>query len=385
MNRPLYKHLKKRRHLPWAKITLICTVVLTVRLIFSSASSLKSSISSIADATFCAAVLGSELNLEPKSVRISNLFPADFAENRADNVRPSPDLHPPLPPGSLSVLSPEVEFEAEYDDSITSVSEIDANPAVAKITVAPSSAAGYDYADKVYIKNGTNFEIDVRSYLESEIEIDLSRAEVLIVHTHASEAFQSDGEDIYIPTDTERTEDKRYNVVRLGDELAEILKKRSIGVTHIREIFDYPSYTGSYTRTLEAIEKTLKENPKIQIVIDLHRDAMISSEGLIYRPISEVDSKNAAQIMLVMGTDEGGLKHPEWRKNLVLAVHLQKFVADRYETLMRPITLSKSRYNQHVTHGSMIIEVGASGNTLQEALYSTQLFGETLCDFLDNF
>lgn len=258
----------------------------------------------------------------------------------------------------------------------------DLDPNIRTVSIVPSTTAGYDYADGVYIKNGTNYEVDVSSFLEAVPEFD-GVPRILIVHTHASEAYYPEGDDLYEPTDTERTEDTDFNVVRVGDELAEALEAGGFEVTHIREIFDYPSYNGSYERTLEAIEDALDEEDGIQIVIDLHRDAIEGADGSTWRVVSEQeDGTLAAQSMLVVGTDEGGLKHPEWRKNLLLAVHLQKYIIDRYPTLMRPIALSPSRYNQHATSGSLILEVGTSGNTLDEALVSARLIGEAMGAFL---
>ena len=176
-----------------------------------------------------------------------------------------------------------------------------------------------------------------------------------------------------MPTDTERTDDKNYNVVRVGDELAGLIEERGYGVVHIRDIFDYPSYSGSYTRTLKAIEAVLEENPSIQIVIDIHRDAMVSASGATYRTIAEIDGRKAAQILIVVGTDEGGLKHPNWRENLTFAIHLQKRICKDHPLLARPINLRPERFNQHATGGSIILEFGTSSN-IQEALYSAQLF-----------
>lgn len=84
-----------------------------------------------------------------------------------------------------------------------------------------------------------------------------------------------------------------------------------------------------------------------------------------------------SQVMLLVGTNASGLYHPYWEENLRLAVYLQDAVNAAHPTLMRPITLVNERYNQHLTRGSLIIEVGSSGNTLQEAIRAVRLFGES--------
>lgn len=82
-----------------------------------------------------------------------------------------------------------------------------------------------------------------------------------------------------------------------------------------------------------------------------------------------------SQVMLLVGTNASGLYHPYWEENLRLAVYLQDAVNAAHPTLMRPITLVNERYNQHLTRGSLIIEVGSSGNTLQEAIRAVRCFG----------
>ncbi len=271
------------------------------------------------------------------------------------------------------------------DPSVTP-SAVDTDPSVHTVTVTADSSSWHANYDGVFVKNETNYELDIRSYLESELPESVRKApqHIIIIHTHSSEAFYPDGEDIYEPTDVQRTEDTNYNVVRLGDALADKLTERGFKVTHIREIFDYPSYTGSYTRALAALEAAIAENPDACSVIDIHRDAITSASGSIYRVVDDTPSGRAAQMMLVVGTDSSGLAHDNWRRNLTFAVHLQKYIVDEYPNLMRPIALSRSRYNQHLTEGSLIVEVGASGNTLREALLSIELFGEKLCDFFDD-
>lgn len=263
---------------------------------------------------------------------------------------------------------------------------VDIDPTIRTITIAPSSPGGYDYGSSVYIKNETSHSIDVDSYLNAKPVIDFAEDKpvVLIVHTHTSEAYYPDDEYSYVPTDVERTEDKNYNMVRIGDSLSALIEARGYSTLHIRDIFDYPSYPGSYTRTLAAIEKAIAENPSIRIVIDVHRDAMVAASGDVYRTVAEIDGEKAAQIMLVVGTNEGGLRHPEWKKNLTFAIHLQKQIADDYPLLMRPINLRKERFNQHATNRSLLVEMGTSGNTLGEALYSTELFAKSLCDLMDS-
>ncbi|MDO4741696.1 MAG: stage II sporulation protein P, partial [Eubacteriales bacterium] len=197
--------------------------------------------------------------------------------------------------------------------------------------------------------------------------------QVLIVHTHGSEAYTPDAVDRYEASDIYRTEDERYNVIRVGDELARELEKYGLTVHHDRNIYDYPSYTGSYTRSGEAVSAHLAAHPETAIVIDLHRDAL-GTDDIVYKTVATLEGESSSQLMFVVGTDESGLAHPGWEDNLALALRLQQAVVARYPTLARPILLVRERYNQHLTPGSLILEVGSSGNSLQEALSAVRLF-----------
>ena len=231
---------------------------------------------------------------------------------------------------------------------------------------------------KVQIDNDSGYEIDVSELLNSPLQFTVNKDEpcILIVHTHGSEAYTPDGDDIYVESDPYRTEDLNYNVVKVGDVLTEELESRGLKVLHDRTLHDYPSYNGSYSRSFDTIAKYLDTYPSIKIVIDLHRDALGSSD-VLYKVVADEEGVCASQVMLFVGTDASGLEHPNWRQNLSLAVYIQNAVSSKYPSLMRPLQLVKYRYNQHLTPGSMIIEVGSNGNTLQEALAAIRLFGHS--------
>ena len=227
------------------------------------------------------------------------------------------------------------------------------------------------------IKNATSYTVDVTELLSRGCPITLAAElpQILIIHTHSSEAYSPAGLDQYVASGTSRTLDPEYSVIRVGDELEKIFEGCGLNVIHDREIYDYPSYTGSYTRSGEAVEAYLQQYPTIKIVIDLHRDAL-GTDDVIYKVVADETGSCASQIMLLVGTDDSGLEHPEWQQNLRLALYLQNAVTSQYPTLMRPVQLVSARYNQHLCTGSMILEVGSSGNTLQEALAAIRLFGK---------
>ena len=187
----------------------------------------------------------------------------------------------------------------------------------------------------------------------------------------------------YTPTENERTTDTRYNVVRVGDELQKVLEENGVQAMHIRDIFDSPAYSGSYDRSLAAIEDALAANPTIKVVIDVHRDSILTDDGTAYKTSCTIDGEEMAQLMFVVGTDEGGLYHPDWQQNLNYVTGLQYQLNRAYPGLMRPVNLRTQRFNQHASPGSMLVEVGSSGNTMPEALAAIRLFGQTLADDLN--
>lgn len=236
-------------------------------------------------------------------------------------------------------------------------------------------------ADAIGLAGSSGYSPDVSALLlEHPLRLDFSRGapQVLILHTHASEAYTAEPGWEYVPSDTLRTEDTDYNVVRIGQEMADTLESLGVGVIHNTGIRDYPTYNGSYTRTLAVIEDYLAEYPSIQIVVDVHRDAAENADGSPVAVSCTADGQAAAQLMLVMGTDAGGLPHPDWQENLALAVRVQALLNRDYPGLCRPIDLRAERFNQHAAFGSLLVEVGASGNTLSEALVSARLFAGAL-------
>ncbi len=233
------------------------------------------------------------------------------------------------------------------------------------------------------IRNDTSFLLDLDALEASGVSIkDSEEPQVLIVHTHTSEAYTPDEEYSYVQDDNDRTLNEQFNVVAVGNRVEQLLKDAGISVIHDKTLNDYPSYSGSYSRMLEIIELYLAEYPSIRVVLDIHRDAVIYEDGSRFAASTVIDGKSAAQVMLVVGTNEGGLPHDGWEQNLAFALDIQSAADALYPGLMRPVNLRSSRFNQHVSPGALIVEVGASGNTLGEALYGAELFAKALMNTL---
>lgn len=239
-------------------------------------------------------------------------------------------------------------------------------------------------ADTVKFSNQSGYEFNLQSMLDNpkRITADSNEPVVLIYHTHATEAYTQSGTNTYTPSGEARTLDTNQNMVRVGEELCKVLESRGIKTIHLTDLNDYPSYNGSYGASLKNVKAALEQYPSVKMTIDIHRDAILNADGTPKKLTTDINGKTAAQMMLVMGTDASGLAFDDWEEHLGYAVTLQRELDATYPNLMRSINLRKQRFNLHLTSGSMLLEVGTSGNTLEEAIYSIQLFGDTLATYM---
>ncbi len=234
----------------------------------------------------------------------------------------------------------------------------------------------------VSINNSTNLTVNPENYLSAKPSFIKENFSVLIVHTHTTESYTPSEKYSYTPTDTDRTTDKKYNVVRVGDEIEKVLTAQGIKVYHDTTINDYPSYSGSYGKSAIAIENFIKNDPSIKIVLDVHRDAIVDKNGQKVKYSTQIDGEEAAKIMLVVGSDLSGLSHSNWEENMRFATQLQKHTLSLYPDLCRPINFRKQRFNQHLAPGGIIVEVGTNANTLDEAILGARCFAVSLADFI---
>ena len=245
------------------------------------------------------------------------------------------------------------------------------------------SPSDYQGTGTVYFKNETDYAIDMTSLLQKDSPVALGEqgVQVLIMHTHGTEAYTQSPDHTYAASGEYRTTDSSANMLRVGQEICDILNDRGISAVHSRTLNDYPAYNGSYNRALKDIQAHIQQYPTIQLVIDVHRDA-IATGNTYYKTAAVVDGQQTAQLMFVTGTDAGGLTHDHWQDNLAFQAQLHDRLNSAYPGIMRPMSIRASRFNQHIRKGSMLVEVGACGNTLEEALAAAQIFANTLADAL---
>lgn len=251
-------------------------------------------------------------------------------------------------------------------------------------TLVPTDPSGYTVCGRAYITNSTDHTLSVTELGELfDAELTGEGPQILIVHTHGSESYTPAGDTDVVWSGDHRTTDSRYNVVAVGDAMAEVFSAAGISVLHDRTLYDYPAYSGAYDRSLAAIESYLAQYPTIRFILDVHRDAIEDGQGKQYKVVSAVEGEGtAAQLTLVVGSDGNGLTHPHWKENLRLAVAIQQDALACYPTLMRPILLRNSRYNQHATTGSLLVEAGAAGNSPEEAALAGRLFAQRMAEVL---
>ncbi len=237
-----------------------------------------------------------------------------------------------------------------------------------------SSGGGKTAANgKITINNETSYAISAEDISSSPaFKLEKKGVSVLIVHSHTTESYSPTQKYNFSHTSEDRTTNTDYNMIRIGKELKKELEKKGIKCEHITDLFDYPEYNNSYARSCKAVEAALAENPQTKIVLDLHRDSIINSEGVKTKLTTTINGEKVAQVMLVVGTDELGLKHKEWRTNLKFATHFQKFLLEEEENFARPINLRTSRFNGHTAPGAVILEVGTGANTIEEAIASVK-------------
>ncbi|MFT3951143.1 MAG: stage II sporulation protein P [Oscillospiraceae bacterium] len=215
------------------------------------------------------------------------------------------------------------------------------------------------------------------------IEANSKEPQVLIYHTHTTESFEPYTRDFYDKDFTCKSTDVTMNITAVGDEICKQLDAAGIAYVHDTTVHDYPSYNGSYQSSRETVQAILKKYPSIKVVLDVHRDAIEQSDGTRLAPIQVIDGKRAAQLMIISCCDDGTMNMPNYLKNFRFASLLQSTTETTYPGLTRPVLFDYRFYNQDLTTGSLLVEVGSHGNSIDEVKYTGELFGKALAKALE--
>ena len=222
----------------------------------------------------------------------------------------------------------------------------------------------------VKLRNESDYNLEAEI---TDLDVNFNKQNIMIFHTHTCESYTPTEQYQYESTGNYRTTDLNYTVARVGDELEKYLINYGYSVIHDKSYHDYPAYNGSYDRSLITVQNLLESYQDTDVVIDLHRDAIGDNT---YAPKVKIGEDYCARLMFVIGTDGGGLKHDNWRNNLKFAIKVVQKGNELYPGLFKPVIVRNSRYNHQVANAACIIEVGATGNTLEECLNSMKYFSK---------
>ena len=294
---------------------------------------------------------------------------------RQETLPPAPPPVPPVPPQpELPDNEDRTEPDLQPQQSIEGVREM---------TAAGKQGKNYLWGNGVCLYNRTGMALDGSVLSQGRVDVQLGEGpHILIVHTHGSEAYAQYDGDRYEESDAYRSTDCTHNIVKVGEEMADIFRVHGYQVLHDTNLYDYPAYNGSYDRSKAAVEEWLRQYPSIRMILDVHRDALVDRDGTIYKMVSQEGGQKVAQVMMVMGSGDSGAKHPRWKDNLAFAVRLQQDLLQEYQSLARPIVLRSHRYNQQLLPGYILVEVGGHGNTLTEAINGAKLWTERVAKTL---
>lgn len=251
------------------------------------------------------------------------------------------------------------------------------------------TAGGNTKYGNVYVKNATkNNSVDIKSELSKKADLqiaDKSKPTVLVFHSHTSEAYEFLDRGWFSDQFNTRSRDNNKNVVRVGTAIVQRLRAAGFVVIHDTSVHD-TTYKGSYPSSRTSIEKYKKQYPTLKVIIDIHRDGMRTSENVKLKPTSKINGKKAAQVMIITGCQEGPVTDfPDWKQNLTFSVQLQHKAESLYPNLMRPIYFCRRKYNMDTSHCGVLIEVGSDSNTLEEAVYSGELIGNSLAALMNDY
>ena len=332
------------------------------------------------------ALLSAELGLEENTEGLSRwdrmvLAQSSLLGGVLSSRSPEQTDPPPSESGDLLELDPPGEDE---EPAGSPAPDLQAPEGIISKTMVAGFSAKYVTSGNVSIYNHTDYTVDIPALLENAPRLSAAGEgpKVLIYHSHATESYTMEGADVYEPSGDHRTLDTSRNMVRVGEEMKAVFEAAGIGVVHDTTLYDYPSYNDAYNRSVQGVAENLKKYPSIVLVLDVHRDALVDTDGTIYKVVAgTVD--NCAQVMMLLGTDNSGQTHPNWKVNLALALSIQKAIADKWSTLARPLVLRPTRFNQHLSTGMILVEVGTHGNTLQEAITAARLYARTVVELME--
>lgn len=315
---------------------------------------------------------------------LSDLLDGILSTEETDSSSSQTEKQPSELDSSEETLRPPLTLETLYSFDYTKIPD-------GSYPIVPMDLSLSNFGN-TYINNATGLTPDPEALLRENFPSSVvpmsfsSRKEpkVLILHTHGTEAYSEDGATFYEDDGGElaRSEDVSANVVAVGKVLADALNEAGISALHCTVMHDQAQYKDSYARAKETVRRYLSEYPSIRLVIDLHRDSILKSDGSLVRPVTVADGEAAAQVMCVVGSNWSGGTYDTWERNLSLALKLRATLNEETPRLCRPVYLKSSTYNQELAPYSLLLEIGSSGNSLEEAKRAAVMVAKGLCEWI---
>lgn len=337
------------------------------------------------------AIASAQLNLSNDDnliscIKIEDNKPSPLSVNNSNEINKQPDVQPANNSNKQSKTdsneAPTVTFSEEELNKFPDNN----GPIIRKHYEAGSTEQYVNIGNSAYVRNMTKLPnqviIDANNSKPAFTLTKGSEPQVLIYHTHTTESYELKEKDYYAANFPIRSRNTNMSVVRVGDEITNCLQQAGIGVIHDTTIHDDPAYKGSYDRSHQTMKKILEKYPSIKVALDIHRDAIANDKGERYAPIANINGRNASQIMIISGCDNGTMNYPNYTQNLAFACLLQRQLEKDYPSLTRPASFKYKYYNQSLTPGTLLVEFGGHANSINEAIYAGWLFGKSLANAL---
>lgn len=333
---------------------------------------------------FAAAGLGMSAGVQ------KNKLPAMLTQEPYQYIHLPKTSDPPLAITLYNTLPPLTSVPSGQDRPSENDNEPDGLPA-GVFPVIPIDMSEKQTAQRLLINNESKYSPDINSLSQSIYPLSYSKPAstntssptVLIIHSHGTECYLQSG-DTYTKDTPTHSADTSINVVAVGKAIATVLKENGVETIHCETMFDKQSYSDSYDLSEQTVMEYIKKYPSIQYVFDVHRDSIVRENKEKLKPVTVIDGIPTAQAMFVVGTNTSGADHPNWMDNLTVASIFQRCLIEQYGSIMRPINLRAASFNAEHAPGSILIEVGTCGNTIEEALNCARLLGQTISEIIIN-
>ena len=237
------------------------------------------------------------------------------------------------------------------------------------ITQSTSTLQRISIGNMKILNYSSKRDIDFAKLLDGVVTLTKKSDKILLYNTHTSESYTNSPNYTFEYDGVMRSRNAEYNMLAIAKELDKNLRDKNINSVQNTTPHDYGTYTSAYSKSRMTIESALSNMGGAGLIIDVHRDA---TADLGYRPVANINGVQVAQCMFVVGVGTDSNKNEYWEDNLRLALKLQMIADKIYPGLFRPMYIRNSIYNQDLNKYSLLIEFGATGNTIEEVKLTTR-------------